>query len=959
MKNKIIRNKDKHSISMPVLMPTFLKIRNYKTLKTLPSDEIFSYFLTIDPESVNVYVVDAVNNKFDNRICIIQNAIKNGFNINNMELNKKIVRLIEIAIKMNDLELFIFCLKENADIKGGSLLHLSIRSKNAFAIKYFCRCAMPGPESRNKIDVNKLDEMYLTPLDIACCLLDIETVDLLLQAGAINITDGVHFLIKMLIGKLSHKECSSNIDPNDDNNHIIASNILKKIISLRIVNFEILVEYSMRFMITNNIEILKSIIDFYPEILKHRYENNNNSSFLSISILVNYLDLTIYILDKISKQDLMDEKTCLYEACNTGNVEMVKVILQKGKGLTLTQNNDNIFVHNFVSKDISYNASCFIKPRSCGDVTEIVKLLIEANYDINDNSDNNEHMKPLHSAIINWDSLMISRLIDMGLNFLPKQMKQCMDCGSMFNINEQKTDIGKIWNHNINDDYISLAVQCDKLDIVKLLIEKKSSMFYVEIDDELNKYNKLKVYTSMIFAVVYVRTDILQYLLQIREIEDNVKKYLFRVATSFACCDDQILRLLSSDFQSLDEHCTDTYIDTTYFELYFEGYLEMTNEMKNKTLTISSMFTNIFCYVVDLCNKYDDKHIFCRVESSGKYSKYINALFSQIDDMLDFIEDSMYENIISPQFKIMHVRTNISHALLHTMFYRIMHIYHNYHNLKLFKLRNQSGNHLDSETKKAIDWDTDEIETSCEIVHFVKLLVNEKKKASELKKYRDYVEKICMTHSSKSSKNIFSHEIKEIYDEMIEENEENEIIFNGKNNKTHYSYRLMNNDEIKHMLRKLSNPVKVPHYYYMYTLLLNRVMININPKCIYSSIDHTEYYAIKIKSKKPEHWFSYYGKNIGKDGKTDKFHMFPMQFDQILKTYPCITRTSENSESDDYNIIMYFYGKMIDLDQSETIYGCYEYIINSRGTLFHRFFKSMNKIPEDVVKDILKRSKYE
>jgi len=68
----------------------------------------------------------------------------------------------------------------------------------------------------------------------------------------------------------------------------------------------------------------------------------------------------------------------------------------------------------------------------------------------------------------------------------------------------------------------------------------------------------------------------------------------------------------------------------------------------------------------------------------------------------------------------------------------------------------------------------------------------------------------------------------------------------------------------------------------------------------------------------------------------------------------CIVKMSEDPHSLDrgYNTLIYFYGKMIYLDTNRVFIGAYEFFINSRKTLFHRFFRYIQHIPDDILKDI-------
>jgi hypothetical protein len=289
--------------------------------------------------------------------------------------------------------------------------------------------------------------------------------------------------------------------------------------------------------------------------------------------------------------------------------------------------------------------------------------------------------------------------------------------------------------------------------------------------------------------------------------------------------------------------------------------------------------------------------------------------------------------------------------------------------------------------KKAISWKTTEEDTSLEIIKYVKIILSGDRYQDKLKEYCDYVLQVTSNlstknhapdnqmakehiHQSDDATNLVSHEsdYDDIFDSVIPEKGRSNSLTDSKCNKSDsvkvQNHALLTVREIKHKLRKLYRPVTLPHYKNLYQLLLNdnAVYRDIEPKDICAVDDVLEYHAFNLKSGKPDTWFEFYGKNIGKEGKTDPYHMFPLSIDQKLKSFPCVIRTSKDTSNSDknyvvYNTIMYFYGKMINNETHEVIEGCYEYIVNDRGTLFHRFFRPIDKLPQDVVTDILKRSK--
>ena len=153
---------------------TILYVDSKKLPKTFTTKEIFDYFVTLDIETITGIILDAILNRYDNRIQIVQTALKVGFNINRIINNQKNQsnRLIELATRKNDLETFLLCIKEKADISkisSDTLLNIAIYSKNLFAIKYFCKT----------MNLDKQSSFNMTPLDTACRFINAEIVDIL------------------------------------------------------------------------------------------------------------------------------------------------------------------------------------------------------------------------------------------------------------------------------------------------------------------------------------------------------------------------------------------------------------------------------------------------------------------------------------------------------------------------------------------------------------------------------------------------------------------------------------------------------------------------------------------------------------------------------------------------------------------------------------------------------------
>lgn len=108
----------------------------------------------------------------------------------------------------------------------------------------------------------------------------------------------------------------------------------------------------------------------------------------------------------------------------------------------------------------------------------------------------------------------------------------------------------------------------------------------------------------------------------------------------------------------------------------------------------------------------------------------------------------------------------------------------------------------------------------------------------------------------------------------------------------------------------------------------------------------------KISSKKrPTQWIKSYAPNICGEGKRDAYHMFPFVLDWLLQKWSCVEKNSMDKINPGKRIYYYyFYGEII--INGQIIKGCFEYFINNNGSLFHRLFKEIDRVPQKIINEI-------
>ena len=164
---------------------------------------------------------------------------------------------------------------------------------------------------------------------------------------------------------------------------------------------------------------------------------------------------------------------------------------------------------------------------------------------------------------------------------------------------------------------------------------------------------------------------------------------------------------------------------------------------------------------------------------------------------------------------------------------------------------------------------------------------------------------------------------------------------------------------VRKSLFKLYWPTKAEHYDKMFNkLMCKEYMYEIkDKKIIIYHCNKIEAIIHKLKTRSSNSWIKYYAPNIGVPNKSDDNHMFPSIMDFCLKFWSCIEKKNPDINNiGKSNTLIYFYGELLIGENMEK--GCFEYFINSGGTLFHRMFRpycnvlfGIKKIIENVLID--------
>jgi hypothetical protein len=216
-----------------------------------------------------------------------------------------------------------------------------------------------------------------------------------------------------------------------------------------------------------------------------------------------------------------------------------------------------------------------------------------------------------------------------------------------------------------------------------------------------------------------------------------------------------------------------------------------------------------------------------------------------------------------------------------------------------------------------------------------------------------YINKINFLFKSLTSKIKLLENYKMNISEIIKKYQNN-----SKNNLISYKQNTTKSNFLIKKLFKLYLPVKQPHYDYMFSNLTEN-----NDKIIYgdnkvititeSNIKSTIFYMDNsINFRCPIRWIKTYAPNIGSEDKTDPNHMFSFALDNILENITCYQQTANDCYHNNKKNILFYFNGLLEYD-GEVQTGCYEYFINSYGTLFHRMFRPWTTLPDNI-KQIIK-----
>lgn len=466
-----------------------------------------------------------------------------------------------------------------------------------------------------------------------------------------------------------------------------------------------------------------------------------------------------------------------------------------------------------------------------------------------------------------------------------------IDLGAIFNYDVKLTQEYPV---SVHDDILGFAIQIGNYKTVDMLINRDDTILH-----KVYKRGNI-VYTTVLLAIMFQRAEILTNILfkvpEIREfITPNMKTFLLDYAISSGVTDTQTLEVLSNDIEIVKVMELDNIgLLMNHVEKcigrHWKSYTTYEVNEKQEFLRLLLILFNIFSEAIDVTYDTILKPL------KGAVRLYDILLAS---DVIDISSVDVFVDIVADMTDFYNI--NALHQCL-ALVYSIetCHLCE-FHTTELIKKINV-----------AVQW-FDERKEDFDMNFFV----------------------IC--------------KLMQKYD-----SEEQQIQKVSRNVIVKQSVKLLVKPTVLKELFKLYWPTKVNHYDFMFNSLTNNTdtVIDENGKIVIMAKNNIKSTVLKIKGSTgnlPTRWINTYSPNIGCDEKDDYNHNFSFLLDSKLKNWPCVEEQVEDpTHEGGINSMMYFYGMLQYEGVLET--GCYEYFINSYGTLFHRMFRPYRSLPKDVKK---------
>jgi ankyrin repeat protein len=837
------------------------------------------YKKNYNKDTFDNYLIYYIENKEPKRNDNIKKYIQMGFDINE-QIKKIKMTWIEFACLHNDIPLVGTLVKSGANIhildsNNFNLISKCVINQNTILLKYFLNLG---------VDPNILNKENGTPLLISCIMKDgFACGKILLEHSATKIdTANLELPITELI--------INKINSGQKEYLELLKLLLKKKIKINSNDMMFIRKYT----ISNKLDIIKVYGDIFPNIVNKSSDDEDKETIVNYALHEEYNEMLEYffnIKDLDYRKTNIENINYLEYLCGFQMFEMLDLFCKKfPKSLDLTYNNSMGIVENVI---LIYDFEC-LNNVELDAVKKTIKILVSNGANINHR--NKSGYTPIFPSIQYSTPEFVEFMIKQGANIKEPLIK-----------NREFPPVS-------NNDPISFAIQLNKFDILKVLINLGGLFHQIDI-------NGLKFYTSILICLKYKRQIHFDYIIKnIPEVStwlksDNlITNFLFDYAIKNCCLDELMLKEIVPEFKIKSLDFSDPNLSISHNENKISMYVDEYKNLTNKLVILNGILetVRILSKLSNLSNK----------NYTGFYSNFEN-LYGSIFGSLN--SDSEIKNIYNNFYDWVDVFINVICNKID---------YYNMHNIKkifeyVCKLYWEIPDDEDDEDDEQSNFNSNKFVPK----QYVKKINNIYKLFEFKKTQLDEYEKDLLL----------------IIDKYINSSSDNIIVRPNK--------KMQNQNIVIKKLFKLFWPEKQSHYEYMYDCIVNnddKIVSDGKNNKINSNLIVVSKNKIKATifynsdSSIPPRWIKTYAPNIGKEEKNDLNHMFPFALDNLLEKFPCVSIETKDPNHNGNNLLCYYNG-IIEFNNKIEI-GCYEYFINSNGTLFHRMFRPWSLLPNNVKK---------
>lgn len=866
------------------------------------------------------------------------------------KIAKKKYSLLHVSILSDEIIFFCQLMKRGVNINvyndDGNIIHFCVANEKYDLTKFFIK---------KNININEFNDEGLTPLYLAIIIFNYEIAKMLIENGADFFLHNNRCMSPIHIFIMSLK--STNTDEQNANFLSFFEFILKNT-KLNFDDEDKIVEILMKKrkfnLLTKMCEIKEDIITkhnvlqnifFSCEWTKYGDENH--------VVVSNMLDLkNCQIVPK------KDGNSIFNNCINTCKYEILEKILQLNPNIVKLEKENyennkhevsflySTFEYLFSNYHLFVNGNFATYTKTCEGIMKFLKLLFNYGLDINEKIGG---ILPVEFAIQYRDDEFMKEFIKLGCNIYNLDI-DLLECSIKYmNILLFKFLLEKdIAVHYVDEKkLIPLCMLCviqkDDVKLFKYCYKKLIKHDKMKDDDETRK-----ALAQLIMDESLVKTGKLLAMIDYFDVTQTIKlpSYILKYTD-----ENNMSEFLSEirDFCKLFIHAF--FCENSYDLIQMlEEYDEFINSISQKEDTFKSII-NVICFYCNYQNNYYiESHIYS-----------LNNIVKSKNEDANHYEDNNLNNMFSHNY---FKHKNIIFKAIANFYFQVI----DSHKYSLNKMVNLIGyinlinseyhsdssdcdccncncnieseeenNSSDDENTMLEDEIVDSVESGQIDNNRFGIFRNNKKKKDIVKNQKNDTKKKSKTTTKQKVKKEIKKEIKK---ETNKKTTEYDQFVTSK----------LNEEFIKKSLFKLNFPTKVQHYDYVFNSLLKEPVFSETNDSIVFTDDNKIYIFDKSRksfNKKPSRWIKYYSQNIGSEDKQNFEHDFPFWIDKIIYNLNCyedetkdINNTNENTK------MIYFSGSIIYNDIKYD--GLYEYFISGTGTLFHRMFRKITKLKNEL-----------